>query len=387
MLLLIELALADCTVLSGGLVYLDGRPVQQDVVIVDGRIASRPTADCVTTSVEGKHVTAGLIDPSTGLGLIEVSMEHRQHDISSSGAGYRVVDGYNPRSTLIPVARMGGVTSAVTAPSGGLVSGTALFVDLAGDTQATAIVDEDVAMFVSIGENGSESLYRLRLLLDEARRYKGSWDATRFTQPEADLKALQPVLRRELPLVVSVERASDIEALLRFVDEQRVRVILKGASEAWMLADELAERDIPVILDSFVRGPGSFDQVHGRADSAAILHEAGVMVMFSTFSAHNPRELTQYAGNAVREGMPHDQALLAITANPAKALGIDHYGTLRTGSVANVVVWSADPLELTSSVEQVWIHGEQQALESRQTRLRDRYWILPGSPVPALELD
>ena len=205
---------------------------EQDLHIVDGRVAKAPIPGCESLEVDGLHVTAGLIDPSTSLGLTEVSMEHRGEDSSSSGAGYRVADGYNPRSTLIPVARMGGVTHAITVPSGHLVGGTGAFVQLSG---------EHVAMVAGIGGNGAESLYRLRLLLDEARRYRGSWDSTTFTHPEADLKALQPVLRGDRPLVISVDRASDIEALLRFVDEQRIQVVLKGASEAWMLADELAD--------------------------------------------------------------------------------------------------------------------------------------------------
>ena len=386
MVLLLNLALADCVSLTGGLVYIDGSPVAQDLVLVDGRIALTPTADCRTVPVDGKHLTAGLIDPSTALGLTEVGMEHGGEGSGGMGPGYRVVDSYNPRSTLIPVARLGGVTSAVTGPSGGLVAGSFAFVDLAGDTQATAIVDDQVAMVVSIGSNVADSLYRLRLLLDEARRYKGSWDSTRFSWPEADLRAMQPVLTRELPLVVSVDRASDIEALLRFVDEQRIRVILSGAAEAWLLADELAARKIPVILNSLVYGPGGFDQLMARPDAAALLNEAGVQVLFSTFSAHNPRELTQFAGNAVRDGMPHAAAIQAITANPAQAFGQAGYGTLTVGSVGNVVVWSGDPLELSSSVEQVWIHGVSQPMESRQTRLRDRYMVLPGSPVPPLEL-
>lgn len=386
MVLLLGAALADCVTLTGGLVYIEGSPVAQDLVLVDGRVAAVATSDCRAVAVDGKHITPGLIDPSTALGLTEVGMEHGGEGSSGGGPGYRVVDSYNPRSTLIPVARLGGVTSAITGPSGGLIAGSSAFVNLAGETQAVAVVEEQVAMVASIGSNVADSLYRLRLLLDEARRYKGVWDATRFTHPEADLKALQPVLTRQLPLVVSVERASDIEALLRFVDEQRIRVILRGASESWLLAEELAERKIPVILNSLVYGPGSFDQVQARPDAAAILNEAGVQVMFSTFSAHNPRELTQFAGNAVRDGMPHGDALQAITANPAQAFGLAGYGTLSVGSVANVVVWSGDPLELSSSVEQVWIKGESQSMESRQTRLRDRYMELPGSPVPALEL-
>lgn len=385
MFLLLSAALADCVILVGGLVYIDGEPVEQNLILQDGRVVADSGGEaCDSIEVQGKHITPGLIDPATSLGMTEVGMEHGGNG-HGDGPAYRVVDGYNPRSTLIPVARMGGVTSAITLPGG---RGIGAFVDLTGDTQSEALVDADVTMVIGgIGGNTAKALYQLRLLLDEARRYKGTWDSTHFTHPEADLKALQPVLRRELPLLVSVERASDIEALLRFVDEQKVDVVLRGASESWMLAEELASRDIPVILNSVVYGPGSFDQIHARADAASILDAAGVTVMFSSFSAHNPRELTQFAGNAVRDGLPHAAGIRAITANPAQAFGLTGYGSLQPGSVANVVVWSGDPLELTSSVEQVWIRGEAQPLRSRQTELRDRYMELPGSPVEPLSLD
>src|SRR6185295_6478259 len=133
-------------------------------------------------------------------------------------------------------------------------------------------------------------------------------------------------------------------------------------------------------------GPGSYDQIHGRADNAARLKAAGVTVAISTFSAHNLRKLPQLAGNAVRGGLAWEQALDAITVAPARLFGMEHHGALVRGNVANVVVWSGDPLEIGSSVLEVWIHGRQVSLRNRQTELFERYRELPGTPPAALPL-
>jgi imidazolonepropionase-like amidohydrolase len=116
--------------------------------------------------------------------------------------------------------------------------------------------------------------------------------------------------------------------------------------------------------------------------------EAGVPVVLSTFNTHNVRKLRQLAGNAVRAGMPHDKALEAVTLNPARAFGMaDEYGSLTPGKAGNVVIWSGDPFEFSSHVEQMYVHGEQVSTENRQTELLERYETLDrrGEPAPKTE--
>jgi imidazolonepropionase-like amidohydrolase len=185
------------------------------------------------------------------------------------------------------------------------------------------------------------------------------------------------VLRGDQPLVVTARRASDIETALRLADEFKLRLVLSGASEAWMLKDELARRKIPVIVDPMENLPTRFESLHARSDQPAILSRAGVNVILSTFTGHQVRNLWQAAGNAVRFGMDHDAAIRAITEAPAAAFGVPDRGKIEPGAVANLVVWSGDPLDTATRVEHVIVRGRELPLDSRQRRLLERYRTLP----------
>jgi imidazolonepropionase-like amidohydrolase len=392
-------AAAAPTCLTGATVTLPDGPAEVTVAFEGGVITAvgEAPAGCEAIDASGLRLTPGLIEPHSGLGLVEVGLEGATRDADAGGdavrAAFKVADAYNPRSTLIPVARREGLTEALTLPGGGIISGQAAAVQLTGATQAEAVLDDSVALVVNLGARGEGSraaaLQELAELLDDAAQYaanRGGYErgaARDYAASRLDLEALQPALRGELPLIIHLDRASDIEALLRFLEGRRERVILAGAAEAWLVADALAERQIPVILDPLTYGPGGFDQIFARPDSAALLVEAGVPVMFSTFNAHNIRKLRQVAGNAAREGLPPDEALKAITATPAEVFGLDG-GRIEVGARADLVVWTGDPLEPLSWPERVFIAGEEVSLESRQTRLLDRYRELPGTPAPAL---
>jgi imidazolonepropionase-like amidohydrolase len=160
-----------------------------------------------------------------------------------------------------------------------------------------------------------------------------------------------------------------------------------------MVADLLARAKVPVILDPFTYGVGDFDSLHARRDNAALLEKAGVSVLISTFSAHNIRTLREAAGNAVREGMSHEAAMMAVTTLPAEVFGVADHGSIAAGQVANLVVWKGsaddlavkhDPFDPSTAVEAVFIQGRVIPLLSRQTELRERYRTLPGTPGPLL---
>ena len=388
----LSVARADCTVIDGADVYFsDGHRIAS-VAIVDGRISTTIPATCTRMAGQGRVLTAGLIESSSEIGITEIDQEDATTDGDGGDgdpirAALRVADAYNPRSTIIPVVRIGGVTSAVVHPSGGLVSGQSAFVDLAGATQAETVRDPSVAMRAGLGAHASRASDFLALtqILDEARRYGRSPSRWAKTGPAIagvtalDLKALQSVLSGLTPLVLGVDRAVDIERTLRFAREQQIRVIVHGGAEAWLLAADLAVAKIPVILDPLVYGAGSFDQVHGRPENAALLDKAGVKVIIASFQTHNARTLRQVAGNAVRAGLPHEAAIRAITRNPAEAFGQPDHGRISDGVVANVVLWSGDPLENLTRVEAVWIGGRPILLESRQTELLKKYRKIPVS--------
>ncbi|TNF25620.1 MAG: amidohydrolase [Deltaproteobacteria bacterium] len=391
-----------CTLIRGAsLPGEDGERVV-DVVVSGDRVAEVAPAGAATATgceevdASGRILTPGLVDPYTQLGLVEVSLEAPTVDTDlkapfqdGSGqirASVRADYAYNPRSSLIPVTRLEGVTSAISVPAGGTVSGSSFWVDLAGPRQADAIQRAPLAMHASLGaraESRATAFQTLDVALREALDFaarQAAWEQNRtpgFLLPRLDLAALLPVARGEIPLVVAVGRASDIEGLLRMTEGTRLRLVVAGGAEAWMVRDALARRRVPVILDPLVYGPRGFDAVAARPDNAVLLHAAGVPVMFSTFSSHHARKLRQLAGNAVREGLPHQAALDAMTRVPAEVFGLADHGHVAPGAVANLVLWSGDPLELSTRVEGLWIHGQRLPLTSRQTALRDRYRRLP----------
>lgn len=360
---------------------------------------------CASIDLADAVLTPGLVAVDTQVGLVEVSLEQATVDDAGGRdpvrAALTVTEAYNPRSTLIPVTRIGGVTSAVVFPTGGLIAGRAGWVDLAGASQREQVVEAAVGMVGRIaGASRAEGLLRLRELLDDTRWYaahRGSFDQGRSRELAAsriDLEALIPVVEGELPLVIEADRAADIEALLRFADEQRIRLVITGGAEAWQVADALADAEVPVVVDPLVYGPGSFDEIHARPDNAARLAEAGVDVILSSFSSHNARLVAQMAGNAVRGGMEWGDALQAVTETPARVFGMAEHGAIREGALANLVVWrsvdpelASDPFELSTSPDGVWIRGQAVPLRSRQTELLERYRRLPGTPLPPLAIE
>ena len=171
-------------------------------------------------------------------------------------------------------------------------------------------------------------------------------------------------------------RAADILAALGVARDFKLRPVIAGGAEGWKVARELAAAKVPVLVYPLEQ-PSSFDALGAREDNAARLHAAGVPVGISTGSTHNARKLRQVAGNAVRGGLPHAAAIAAITRVPAEALGLGaRYGTLAAGKVANLAVWSGDPLELSTRVVDLVIRGRRVSLRSRQTVLFEKYRTL-----------
>lgn len=358
----------------------------------------------------GRIVTPGLISPVGQLGLVEVgavagSVDSVQRG-DQFGAGFEVADAYNPRSTLVAVNRIEGVTSAVIVPrpasadaegnASGVLSGLGAVVSLGGPdspmTRRTAV------MVASLGETGSmvaggsraAALLAIRAAFDDAIDYRqnkaafdrGDWRD--YSVSSRDLDAILTLLDGDIPLMVNVNRASDISVALQLASDYRIRMIIAGATEAWMVADELATAGVAVILDAPGNLPGDFDRLNARLESAAILQAAGVSVAFGAGFAqtHNARNLTQSAGIAVANGMPGDAALAALTSVPARMYGLDaQLGSIEVGKQADLVVWPADPLELTTYPDQVIIRGISISMESRQTLLRDRY-LQSSSELP-----
>jgi len=368
--------------------------IENATVVVEGEtikavgkdVTAPPGATVVNAS--GLVVTPGLVDPLTSLGLVEVALEPDTHDdqqkpnTNGVSAAFRTVDGFNPNSTLIDVARAGGLTSAGVIPHGGLIAGQSAWVDLDGALAQGAVARAPLAMHVQIdaGSAGHASaVLRLREAFDDARAFvkaRAAWERNQsrpFAPSRLDLEALSGTLDQKMPVVFHVNRASSIMAALDVAKEFKLRAVIAGGAEAWKVAPALAAAKTPVIVFPLAQ-PDSFDTIGAREDNAALLHKAGVPVAISTGESHNARKLRQVAGNAVRAGLPHEAAIAAITRVPAEALGMaDHYGTLAAGKTANLVLWSGDPLELGTDVRGVVIRGRPMPLTTRQSALLAKY--------------
>ncbi len=386
--------LALALALSGATVYTgDGPPLADATILIEGeRIVAVGRDVAIPAGAErldlrGRRVTPGLVDAVSRLGLVEVSAEPSTvgatlgPDADPVRAALRVEDSFDPRSETLAVARTGGLTSAVAVPVGGLVSGLSAAIELGASPR---VAHAPVALHVRIGagEPGARSaaFLRLRELLGDARLYRGnrgSFISRRLRELSAgplDLPVLARATSGELPVVFHVDRAADISTVLRIAGDGKLRAIIAGGAEAWMVAAELAAAGVPVVLDPLANLPVDFDALHSTSRSAALLRERGVRVALSTLGeAHRAHRLRLAAGNAVAAGLDRDAALAAITRVPAEILGLDGIGVLRPGARADLVIWNGDPLEPGTWAEQVLVRGEPVSLRTRQDALVERY--------------
>jgi imidazolonepropionase-like amidohydrolase len=382
------------------------------VIVTSGRITAvgaglAPPPHARLIDATGKVITPGFYDAHGYLGVEEVNLEaatvdRRQATLRYSAA-FELAESVNPRSILIPVNRIEGITRAVVTPAlapspegaaGSPVAGLGSVIHLGGVEDF--VVGRNIALYVDLSEAGaavtggsrSAAMLRFREALEDARDLaanRRAWEggARRpYSASRPDLEALAETMRTERPVVVTVHRAADIEAVLRLGREFGLQLVISGGSEAWLVAERLAAAGVPVIIDPIENLPRRFEMLSATLENAARLHAAGVTVAFSTFESHNARNMRQSAGNAVAHGMPWEAALAAMTINPATMFGQQaHSGSLEPGKDADLVVWNGDPLEHATSAERVFIRGLDIPMVSRHTLLRDRYREL-GGPLP-----
>ena len=262
---------------------------------------------------------------------------------------------------------------------------------LSGSTVEQMLVKRNTGMFLNFDASAASAgarsamFARLRDVLTDAKQYRlrrAQYEAgavRTFAASRAQLEALLPVVAGTMPLVVRVDRVSDIRAVLGIGREFALKLVIVGASEGWQLATELAAARVPVMVGAMSNIPQSFDALSSRQENAAILRAAGVQVSLigngpGDPQSFNVRNIRQEAGNAVAYGLSWDDALLAITLAPATALGVaDRLGSLRAGMDADVVIWDGDPFEFTTRATSVYIRGALQTGPSREDLLTARY--------------
>jgi imidazolonepropionase-like amidohydrolase len=396
-------------IVNAKLVIGDGTaPIDGGTVLIrDGKVVAAGAQVAVpqgmqTVDAGGHYVTPGIVAGFTRLGIVEVDGVDATDDSGASTSPFHaaidVAPAVNPRTSAIVLNRAEGITRAVVAPDnrGSIFAGQGAVIDLGADVDA--ITRPRAFQFMEYGENGGRAaggsrpaaIAAFRNALAQARLYArnpaGYADQGKDALlTRADAEALQPVVSGKVPLLIHVERASDILTLLDLKREMpALKLVLVGVSEGWMVASQLAAAHVPVIASALNDLPASFEQLAATQSNVGRMKAAGVLVglgMIGDNDARQARLEKQYAGNLVAltripgaTGLDWNAAFAAISSAPAEAIGMgDEIGSLRPGRRGDVVIWSDDPLELDAAALDVWIDGVKQPLDTRQRMLRDRY--------------
>jgi imidazolonepropionase-like amidohydrolase len=401
---------------------LAGSPIEDGTLVIrDGKIAAvgssvEVPAGAQVIDAKGLQVYPGLFDALTQMGLSEISAVNATVDSSETGSynpDVVAATAVSPSSEHIPVTRASGITEALAVPASGgfdsgggrgVLGGQASAIHLAGWTIDEMLIKKSAAMVLNFPEiqtttfdfstfSRKEKPYteakqeydrqvnELSDWMDRVRHYAQAMEKGSISKYDRDLKleALAPVVRGELPVLLFADRARDIRNAVEFCDKQRLKMILAGGGEAYKVKDLLRSKDVPVILRPMLSLPEEEDDPYDRELSQpAELAAAGVRIAIASFDNSFARRLGQNAANAVAYGLPYDQALRAVTINPAQILGLgSQIGTLEQGKIANVIVTNGDPLELTTDVKYLFIRGQLTSTENKHHRLYEKYLNRP----------
>ena len=383
-----------------------GEPIDDAGIILEGgRIKAVGPAAAVqappgAATLSAAEVTPGLIDPFTVVGLSgawNIPADQDQDEPSDPvQSELRVLDGYNPHEPLLDFLRANGVTAAhVTPGRGNVVAGTTGVFRFGGGSAEAAALRPTFAVLVNLGEAPKEAAKGkapttrmgtaalVRKAFAEAQAYaakrKGEPDKTP-RNPKHD--GLLPALDGTAPVIFAAHRADDLRTALRIADEFKLKPVIALGTEAYLLADELAARKVPVIVHpTMQRAGGSLETLHTALGTAAFLRAKGVPVLIGTgYEGYVPktRNLRAEAAMAAANGLGHAGALRAVTLDAAKLLGIDKdYGTLEVGKVADLVLYDGDPFEHVTHVTHTLMGGKVVYDRAEYLRLPFSRRVLP----------
>ena len=349
---------------------------------------------------KGMHLYPGMIDSATAIGLTEIGAVRETNDTNELGEfnpQLRALIAVNPESEHIDVTRANGITSVMTLPAGGIISGQGSLIHLDGWTweemslapNVTIRLNFPVIAPISAGPGNrsssgyedarkryEEQLDRLRLFLEEARRYeKAKRAGTTAMQSDPKFEAMLPVLTGKTPLFVFAAKERAILDVIQFARREKLKIILAGVREPGKALAEIVKDKIPVILPETHSLPLEEDDAYdSQYTLPAELHQAGVKFAFGSFDTQFSRNLPYQAAAAVAFGLPKDVALKAVTSNAAEIWGLgSQLGTIEEGKLADLILTDGDPLEARTQIRQMFIAGKPVSLESRHTRLYEKY--------------
>ena len=397
---------ADTTLIKNATIYdgVKNIPFEGNILIENGtikRISSANMQADFVIDASGMIVTPGIIGTDTNIGIVEIGALSVTRDDSSDiySIGFSIHDAFNPKSTLIPWNRSNGVTSALSLPqnTSSPIGGLGSYFLLDGELDITS--NKDIVMIGNVGGSSNKSRAETFSVMDDLLSFASSINARDLSSDSdiadliegspiadfmelhpRDVKALFKLVNDNLPLIISTHRASDILKLIELKEKYSLNLIIKGAQDASLVASQIAESNIPLIINPINNIPDSFDELASNIQMASRLEKKGIDIMFNTPRSHNFHLVRQGAGVAVANGMSYEAAIKAITSTPANVFNIDKRGEIKTGYFADIVIWDADPLEPSSMPEYVFINGKVIDLTSRSSRLRDRYTTQPEKP-------
>lgn len=401
---------AKAIVLKGGkLLTITHGTIENGVLVMEGgKITAVGTPDSVkipagaqVIDVTGMTVYPGLIDSETRLGLTEIEADPMTNDYIEPSdeifPNMHVADAFHAESTLIPITRVNGITNAIVAPGeSDTLPGQDAFIQLDGRMASDMLLVRDIAMPLNFtGDQRRNQSFdkakfpftrmgmaaQLRQAFLDAQEYdrklaeyQKKGDATAPFKHDLKLEALLPYLHGEKPVVLAAEDPSDLETALGVAREFKLKVILNHLAHTEEALDYVGGLKLPVIVGPIYEIPKEEERYDAVYRLPAELYKRGVKIAFASYDAHNARNLPYAAGYAVAFGLPYDEAMKALTLNPAEMWGVaDKYGSLDVGKFANVVVADGDPLDVKSDVKMVFIQGKQTSMETRQKRLYEEY--------------
>ncbi|MDZ7719548.1 MAG: amidohydrolase family protein [Balneolaceae bacterium] len=383
--------------IKGGIVLIENH-----TITFVGDNAKIPS-DYEVINASGKHVYPGFFDANTRLGLEEVSSVSLTQDYAEVGdfnPHMKAFTAVNPNSVSIPVTRVNGITNVVSIPSSGVIAGKAVLLDLWGYTPDDMAVKESAGLHIEwpnamrggswddrpdeeVQKEYEKDLKELNDFWKQAEFYdemmkQYELDPEGRSQPDKNIKmeAMREVVAGDVPVIISVNREKNIKNALDWANEKEdLNVIFAGVAEGWRMADELAEAEIPVIASSLYTTTRDYDNYQRPYQNAGLMAEAGVKVMISTGEGvENVRNVGFHAGYAATYGMGKEEALKAVTINPAEAFGVDdQLGSIEQGKKANLFISDGDPFEPTTHIEHVFINGYKIPMTSRHDQLYEQF--------------
>jgi len=409
-------ARATFAIRNARIVTVSGPDIENGTVVIrDGKIEAvganvSVPAGAQTIDGTGLSVYPGMIDAGTNMGLVEVPQGANgtvdTSEVGDLNPNAKAIIAVNPHSAHIGVTRVEGITTTVTAPTGGLISGQAAVINLLGTAPKEMAVVPQAALVINyprLGGGGggggfgppqqqaitSEALAanereldQIRKMLRDAEAYGRSQDAyakdKSLPRPDRNvvLEPLVPYVRGEQPVIFRAEREAEIRGALRFAEEMKLKPIILGGNDAWKVASLLKAKNVPVILTGIFSLPSREDDPYDTLyEQPAKLMQAGVRFCISTGDAGaEVRNLAQYAGMAAAYGLSKADALKSVTLYPAQIMNVgDRLGSIEAGKMANLVVTDGDLLEIRTRIRYLFIDGRPVVLSSRHTELNDAF--------------